>query len=135
MADYTGDIAHCEAAGDEAGKLAAKEAWRARALQYVQRTSAEGIADYTIKPPPHKKRKRVKSMHWGLALDNCLQFTTGAGLERFEITSAKKQSDPYLWPSLSIIPDQGPDGYCMVNALQFGWVHFGGMGLESWWSW
>ena len=132
MADYTGDIAHCEDAGDEAGKQEAKEAWRKRALQYIVRTSPNNTTDDTIKAPALKKRRRVKSMHWGLALDNCLQFTTGTGLERFELTSEKRETNPYCWPSLSIVPDQGPDGNCMINAMQYGWLHKVFLILVAW---
>ena len=121
MADYTGDITHCEAAGDTEGKRLAIEAWRNKAVQYISRSSAN--PEDVVRVAPVKKRKRLKSMHWGLALGDRLQFSTGEGLEQFELTTEKLETDPYKWPSLCIVPDQGPDGYCMINAMQYGWLH------------
>ena len=111
MADYTGEIAHCAEAGDVEGLAQAKEQWRRRALQYLKRAS--GTQTDPKDGPSTRKRRRLKAMHWGLALDNCMQFGTGAGLDRFELTPEKLQTDPYTWPTLTVVPDQGPYGHCI----------------------
>ena len=121
MADYIGEIAHCAEAGDVGGLAQAKEQWRRRALQYLKRAS--GTQTDPKDGPSTRKRRRLKAMHWGLALDNCMQFGTGAGLDRFVLTPEKLQTDPYTWPTLIVVPDQGPDGHCMLNALQWGWLN------------
>lgn len=88
----------------------------------MKRSTPEAEED--IEKP--RARKRLKSMSWGLGVDNMLLATSGAGLEQFDISAHLEDpaSDPCAWPMLHVTPDQGPDGLCCLNSLRFG-------GLES----
>ena len=114
MADYTGDLQFCPEVGHVAGHAEATALWRKRAVRYISKSNGDSDK------PKARKRRRIKSMHWGLALDNCLSYCTGVGLETFSINSATLASCPFEWPSLTVVPDQGSDGFCMINAFQKG---------------
>ena len=116
MADYTGELAFAQDIDDQAAAEDAKEQWRKRAIRYIAKSAEEQPAE---KAP--QKRKRMKAMHWGLALDNCISYATGSGLDRYKLDSATLATCPFEWASLTVIPDQGSDGFCMLNALQNGW--------------
>ena len=116
MPDYTGDLNHCAAIADQPGLLEAREQTRARALAYLRRMTGD-----TASPIGARKRKRLKSMHWGLALDNALMYATSRGLDFYEITDdLRRTTPPHKWPSLTIVPDQGSDGFCFINFLSYG---------------
>ena len=66
-ADYTGDLQHCAQINDAEGTAEAREVHRVQAIAYFNRMKGD-----STKPIAARKRRRLKSMHWGLALDNCL---------------------------------------------------------------
>ena len=117
MADYGGELTLQAECGDQKAVEETKEKWVQRATRFMGRGLSGGVGLLG----KACKRKRVKSMHWGLALDNCLKFTCGHGVEAFELTEKVRQKCPYDWPKLQVIPDQGPDGMCMGNAFAYGW--------------
>ena len=116
MTDYGGELDFCKQVGDEAGFSEARQSVRTRALTFLQRGLESASVERTT-----RKRRRMKSMLWGLALDNCLQFTTGKGLEAFELTDSVRALNPCDWPRLDVVPDQGSDGNCFTNAARWGW--------------
>ena len=103
MPDYTGDLQHCADTDGAKGAELAHEVHRQRAIQYLNRVKGE-----TSRPIGVRKRRRLKSMQWGLALDSCLMYATNHGLDFYGIANTKRRNVPaHMWPSLVVVPDQG----------------------------
>ncbi len=123
MKDYRGEAQITSDIGDHQGFAIAKAAYRYEARAYLDKGLAAAAGSDIGPVEPRRKRHRVKSLEWGLAVDNCLLFCTGAGFGKFDVTASIRESKcPYDWPALSVAPDQGPDGYCFLNALQHGGI-------------
>ena len=117
MGDYSGELEleHVTQNAPAVKKL--KTDWVGRAVSFMGRGLTAGVGPVGRVA----KRKRVKSMHWGVCLDNCLLFATGRGIDAFEITKSVRERNPYEWPCLQVVPDQGPDGMCASNGFMYGW--------------
>ncbi len=109
MRDYRGDLSIANDIGDVDEVQACKASHRQRAKAFLSSGVAAGAAGTDDGPVErNRKRYRVKSLEWGIAVDNGLRVSTGLGFERYDITEAiRTNADPFGWPMLSIAPDQG----------------------------
>ena len=101
--------------GDEKALAQEREAYRVRALEYLQ----QGVAKRKLEnraPKWHRK----KALEWLLATEQQLTVCTGQGWVQFqqspEETSPKHPRD---WPTLSLGVDQGGDGWCAGYYLMY----------------
>jgi hypothetical protein len=102
--------------GEQKELTDSKVFYRSAARTFLHRGMAG--ADELGPAEPRPKRYRVKALEWGISEDNALLVCTGAGFERFDAAPfIDKKASPYTWPSLSIAPDQGSDGFAFINGL------------------
>lgn len=101
----------------QAEEVAAEvEMWRKLALSYWQ-----GATDKHEGHDPAKKLKRVKSCSWLVASEAMLRHVLGInGWLAFQVK--KRQEDPFpphpdSWPGVSVVIDQGSDGWCAGNFM------------------
>lgn len=67
--------------------------------------------------PPPRKRRRVKTFVTVMQIDNCLRTSSDLRLCDFIVpktAEGKYAGDPFLWPSLSLATDSGPDCVCLL---------------------
>ena len=76
-----------------------------------------------------RKKPRSKSYTTGLAIDNALRTTTGAGFEQF-LPPPAEFAAPAEWKFLSMAPDQGPDVVALTQWL----LHKQRINLEVTWD-
>jgi hypothetical protein len=66
-----------------------------------------------------RKRRRVASFAWMRYLDNQVMWSTGSGLQQFQVAeSIAARPCPYTWKRLIVAPDQGSDGVCASNFMK-----------------
>ncbi len=104
--------------------VAMKRHHQAAARSFLSR-GMEGGADAVEKTDPKPKKYRSKALEWGLAVDNALAVVTGFGFEKYDVKLMMGNAEspgtcPFLWPTLSIAPDQGPDGFAFIQGLLHG---------------
>ena len=76
-----------------------------------------------------RKKPRSKAYTTGLAIDNALRTTTGAGFEQF-LPPPAEFAAPAEWKFLSMAPDQGPDVVALTQWL----LHKQRINLEVTWD-
>jgi hypothetical protein len=70
---------------------------------------------------PRPKRYWVKDLEWGISVHIAFMVCTGTGFERFDVAPLfDQQASPYIWPGLSIAPDQRSDGFAFRSSLRQG---------------
>ncbi len=120
MKDYRGNATIAQDTGD-LGELAGEKRFYRSAAQMYLSSGVTGAGEQDLVVEKKPKRFRTKSMEWGIAVHNALRVSSGQGLERFNIAPHIASGVvPYEWPSLSVAPDQGGDGFCFLNAMMNG---------------
>lgn len=83
---------------------------------------AHSAADCDDEDSNPKKLKRVKSFQWLVVTESMLKHVFGVRKGWLDFHIREKPEDPLppnprSWPSISVVIDQGPDGWCAGNFL------------------
>lgn len=90
------------------------KSWKRKADDWLGRSAAaehEATGEKRVK-------YRKKSYEWLLGTERQLQAVLSDGWNRFAISDHQFNfADPFLWPHITVAPDQGSDGVCSLGFL------------------
>lgn len=92
-------------------RQAGKESHTAKARRWLKRGRDEASA------PWQRQVFRKKSFQWAACLDNALRMGAGISLSQYHMLEERRPEDPFSWPWLGVVADQGSDGACPLAWL------------------
>ena len=106
--------------GGEAAREKEERRWQTFGRSFVKRKlGLQGPK--RANPPRVAKRRRVKSFLTGMQIDNMLRGSTDTTLADYVIQPDASGSlpSPWVWRSLNLSPDMGPDMVCLYHFLAY----------------